>query len=164
MDKDPKFYFEVESSVSNAKQKTRIKSKCDAGRDISESEVEYEVDQGILSKQILRLLFSIVSWDEVIVMEQPEGYVNPEKPDRVYHLKKNLYRLKQSPRQWYLRFDKFMTENNFQRCPFDCCVYHKDVGDISKIYLLLYVDNMLIACKYMDKINDLKQQLRVHLR
>lgn len=54
MDKDPKFYFEVESSVSNAKQKTRIKSKSDARRDISESEVEYEADQGIMSYQLVR--------------------------------------------------------------------------------------------------------------
>ena len=53
-----------------------------------------------------------------------------------------------------------MTENNFQRCPFDCCVYHKDVEDDSKIYLLLYVDDMLIACKHMDQIDTLKQQLR----
>lgn len=48
---------------------------------------------------MLRLLFSMVNWDEVIVMEQPEGYVNPEKPGRVYHLKNFLYRLKQSPGQ-----------------------------------------------------------------
>ena len=53
-----------------------------------------------------------------------------------------------------------MTENNFQRCPFDCCVYHKDVEDDSKIYLLLYVDDMLIAYKYMDQIDTLTQQLR----
>ena len=53
-----------------------------------------------------------------------------------------------------------MIENNFQRCPFDCYVYHKDMEDGSKIYLLLYVDDMLIACKHMDQIDALKQQLR----
>ncbi|KAH9671115.1 hypothetical protein KPL70_017228 [Citrus sinensis] len=66
--------------------------------------------------------------NEMIVMKQPEGYVDPRKPDH--------------------------------RCPFDCCVYHKGVGDDSEIYLLLYVDDMLIACKHMDQINKLKQQLR----
>ena len=95
--------------------------------------------------------------DEMIVMRQLEGYVNPEKLDYACHLKKSLYGLKQSPRQWYLRFDRFMTENNFQRCPFDCCVYHKDVEDGNKIYLLLYVDDVLIVCKHMDKIDTLKQ-------
>ena len=38
-------------------------------------------------------------------------------------------------------------------------MYHKGVGDDSEIYLLLYVDDMLIACKHMDQINKLKQQL-----
>ena len=54
-----------------------------------------------------------------------------------------------------------MTENNFLRYPFHCYVFHKDVKDDSKIYLLLYVDNMLIAYKYMDHIDTLKQLLRV---
>ncbi|KAH9770981.1 hypothetical protein KPL71_012549 [Citrus sinensis] len=97
--------------------------------------------------------------NEMIVMKQPEGYVDPSRPDHVCHLRKSLYGLKQSPRQWYLRFDGFMLENSFQRCHFDCCVYHKDVGDDKEIYLLLYVDDMLIACKHMDQINKLKQQL-----
>ncbi|KAH9779667.1 hypothetical protein KPL71_007786 [Citrus sinensis] len=97
--------------------------------------------------------------NEMIVMKQLEGYVDPRRPDHVCHLRKSLYGLKQSPRQWYLRFDKFMLENSFQRCPFNCCVYHKDVGDDREIYLLLYVDDMLIACKHMDQINKLKQQL-----
>ncbi|KAH9765484.1 hypothetical protein KPL70_001889 [Citrus sinensis] len=98
--------------------------------------------------------------NEMIVIKQPEEYVDPRRPDHVCHLRKSLYGLKQSPRQWYLRFDRFMLENSFQRCPFDCCVYHKGVGDDSVIYLLLYVDDMLIACKNMDQINKLKQQLR----
>ena len=32
--------------------------------------------------------------------------------------------------------------------------------DGSKIYLLLYVDDMLIACKHMDQIDELKKQLK----
>ena len=92
--------------------------------------------------------------EEMIVMAQPRGYENPDKADYVCLLKKSLYGLKQSPRQWYLRFDKFMAENSFQRCSYDCCVYHKDLRDGGKIYLLLYVDGM------MDQIDKLKKQLK----
>jgi len=38
--------------------------------------------------------------EEVIYMEQPEGYVIPGKEDMVCQLEKSLYGLKQSPRCW----------------------------------------------------------------
>ncbi|KAK1654004.1 hypothetical protein QYE76_071809 [Lolium multiflorum] len=39
--------------------------------------------------------------EEEIYMDQPEGYVVPGKEDLVCKLKRSLYGLKQSPRQWY---------------------------------------------------------------
>ena len=73
-------------------------------------------------------------------------------------LKKSLYGLKQSPRQWYKRFDSFMILNGFKRSEFDSCVYIKFV-DGSPIYLLLYVDDMLISAKSKKQITALKAQL-----
>lgn len=46
--------------------------------------------------------------EEDIYMHQPEGFVVPGKEDYVCLLKRSLYGLKQSPRQWYKRFDSFM--------------------------------------------------------
>ncbi|KAG8473450.1 hypothetical protein CXB51_035780 [Gossypium anomalum] len=43
--------------------------------------------------------------EEDIYMQQPEGFTVSEKEDYVCLLKKSLYGLKQSPRQWYKRFD-----------------------------------------------------------
>ena len=43
--------------------------------------------------------------DEDIYMVQPEGFVVDGKSNLVCKLKKSLYGLKQSPRQWYKRFD-----------------------------------------------------------
>ena len=45
---------------------------------------------------------------EEIYMTQPEGYKVAGNEDWVCKLSKLLYGLKQSPRQWYKRFDKFM--------------------------------------------------------
>jgi hypothetical protein len=45
---------------------------------------------------------------EEIYMSQPDGFKVAGKENWVCKLNKSLYRLKQSPRQWYKRFDKFM--------------------------------------------------------
>ena len=46
--------------------------------------------------------------EQQIYMHQPEGFEIQGKEDHVCLLKKSLYGLKQSPRQWYKRFDTFM--------------------------------------------------------
>ncbi|GKE04317.1 retrotransposon protein, putative, ty1-copia subclass, partial [Tanacetum coccineum] len=46
--------------------------------------------------------------EEVIYMRQPQGY---EQGNKVCLLNKSLYGLKQSPRQWYRRFDEYMLSN-----------------------------------------------------
>ena len=46
--------------------------------------------------------------NEEIYMTQPDGYKAAGKEHLACKLKKSLYGLKQSPRQWYKRFDKFI--------------------------------------------------------
>jgi hypothetical protein len=77
--------------------------------------------------------------EEEVYMDQPEGFVVPGKEDLVCKLKRSLYSLKQSPRQWYKRFGSFMLAHGFKRSQYDSCVYIKFVNG-SPIYLLLYVD------------------------
>ena len=81
------------------------------------------------------------------------------KEDHVCMLKKSLYGLKQSPRQWYKRFDSFMTSHDFKRSNFDSCVYFKCYDDQSFLYLQLYVDDMLIAAKDRREVDRVKVQL-----
>ena len=42
--------------------------------------------------------------DEEIYMDQPIGFVTEGQEGKVYHLKRSIYGLKQSFRQWYLQF------------------------------------------------------------
>ena len=97
--------------------------------------------------------------EDDIYMVYPEGFVQPRKEHLVCKLKKSLYGLKQSPRQWYKRFDSYMLQIGYMRCEYDCCVYVKSIDDGSFIFLLLYVDDMLIAAKNMVDVNKLKSLL-----
>lgn len=83
--------------------------------------------------------------EEDIYMDQPEGFVIPGKEDLT------PYGLKQSPRFWYKRFDSFMISQGFKRSNYDSCIYLKIIKG-STIYLLLYVDDMLIAAKDKEEI------------
>ena len=48
--------------------------------------------------------------DKEIYMQQPKGFLVPGKEHVVSKLTRNLYGLKQEPRQWYKKFDSFMTK------------------------------------------------------
>ncbi|CAL1393099.1 unnamed protein product [Linum trigynum] len=49
-----------------------------------------------------------------------------------------------------------MLELGYNKSPYDCCVYHSKVEDGSMIYLVLYVDDMLIAARSKSDIQKLK--------
>ena len=57
--------------------------------------------------------------EEDIYMQQPKDFVVSSKEDCVCLLKKSLYGLNQSSRQWYKRFYSFMISHNFRRCTYD---------------------------------------------
>src|SRR4051812_47932581 len=46
--------------------------------------------------------FLIGELDEEIIMDQPEGFRSESQESKVYRLKRSIYRLKQSSREWYL--------------------------------------------------------------
>ena len=61
--------------------------------------------------------------EEEIYMQQPDGYIQPDKEDMVCRLKKSLYGLKQSPRCWNRVFSEYMESIDFKQSTADPCVY-----------------------------------------
>ena len=88
-------------------------------------------------------------------MQQPEGFVVQGKEHMLCKLTRSLYRLKQAQRQWYKKFDSFMTKSGFSKAEKDPFCYFKKYSD-SYVFLLLHVDDMLIAGSSMSDINNLK--------
>ncbi|KAH9718108.1 hypothetical protein KPL71_022089 [Citrus sinensis] len=117
---------------------------------------EYELE---LAQLDVKTAFLHRDLEEEIYMIQPCGFRVAGKENRVCRLIKSLYGLKKTPRQWYKRFDQFIQWQKFTRSEHDHCVYFRRLPDGAFIYLLLYVDDMLIASKNRDEIERLKKQL-----
>ena len=93
--------------------------------------------------------------EEEIFMEQPPGF--EKKGDLVCRLKKSLYGLKQSPRQWYKLLDQFLRDKSYRRSDVDPCIYVKEDKDL--IMIALYVDDLIIASKSEKLMKETKQNL-----
>ena len=94
--------------------------------------------------------------DETIYMEQPENFVIGNSKSMVYKLKKSLYGLNQSPRLWYHKFHKIISSFSFVINPVDKCIYHK-VSVSKYIFLVLYVDDILLATNDLNLLHDTKK-------
>ncbi|GJR67770.1 retrovirus-related pol polyprotein from transposon TNT 1-94 [Tanacetum coccineum] len=56
---------------------------------------------------------------EEVYVNQPDRFVDPHNPDKVYHLKKALYGLKQAPRVWYDELSNFLVSKGFSKGSID---------------------------------------------
>nr|GEZ95558.1 retrovirus-related Pol polyprotein from transposon TNT 1-94 [Tanacetum cinerariifolium] len=52
---------------------------------------------------------------EEVCIAQPDGFVDPYHPKKVYQLRKALYGLKQAPRAWYDKLSKFLISKGFTK-------------------------------------------------
>lgn len=91
-----------------------------------------------------------------VYVKQPEGY--NDFSNKVYKLNKALYGLKESPRAWYECFNDFIKNLGFDRSKHDYCLYVKRENNVT-VYILLFVDDLLICCRDVNIINNIKTQL-----
>nr|GFB60250.1 copia protein [Tanacetum cinerariifolium] len=81
---------------------------------------------------------------EEVYVNQPDGFVNPYHPDKVYRLKKALYGLKQAPRAWYDELSKFLLSKGFTKGFIDPTLFMtKHRGDI--LLVQIYVDDIIFG-------------------
>jgi hypothetical protein len=94
--------------------------------------------------------------EEKIYMKQPEGF--DDDSDRACKLKKSIYGLKQASRQWYIKFHKIITSFGFIENIVDQYIYLKVSGS-KVIFLVLYVDDILLASNDLGLLHETKQLL-----
>lgn len=92
-----------------------------------------------------------------IYIYQPEGFIMGK--NKVCKLNRALYGLRESPRTWYNCFHEHMLSLEFAVSKIDSCLYFKQKEDWT-IYLILYVDDLLICCSDVEKLNEIKKLLK----
>nr|GEX80512.1 hypothetical protein [Tanacetum cinerariifolium] len=81
---------------------------------------------------------------EEVYVNQPDGFVDPYHPDKVYRLKKTLYGLKQAPRAWYDELSNFLVSKGFSKGSTDPTLFiTKQRGDI--LLVQIYVDDIIFG-------------------
>ena len=96
---------------------------------------------------------------EDIYMLQPPGFVDSEKGDLVCKLKKSLYGLKQSGREWHTHLKNTLSHIGFICCISDNSVFFKLDDDGNYIFVLTYVDDLLITAASPNVVHGIKEHL-----
>ncbi|XP_038976116.1 uncharacterized mitochondrial protein AtMg00810-like [Phoenix dactylifera] len=96
-------------------------------------------------------------------MEQPPGFVDSSFPQHVCLLQKALYGLKQAPRQWFSTFSSFLLEQGFTVSKADPSLFLFTCTSIH-IYILIYVDDILLTGNNTDAIADLLLRLQLRFK
>ncbi|PKU79468.1 Retrovirus-related Pol polyprotein from transposon TNT 1-94 [Dendrobium catenatum] len=94
-----------------------------------------------------------------VYMKQPQGFIDPQQPNHVCKLRKALYGLKQAPRQWFHKHTSFLQAFGFHFSKADPSLLIYDKND-TQLYLLIYVDDILISGNNKHTLQQLLAQLR----
>lgn len=96
-----------------------------------------------------------------LYMRQPPGFAEIGKEDLVCKLKRSIYALKQSGRCWNQVLHTVLLNHNFKQCDSDPCLYVRRDKQ-STIFLLIYVDDILIGCTEESETYKVYQDLKKH--
>ncbi|GJS03483.1 retrovirus-related pol polyprotein from transposon TNT 1-94 [Tanacetum coccineum] len=77
----------------------------------------YAQEEGIDFEESFALVarLEVVRLFEEIYVAQLDGFIDPNYPEKVYHVRKSLYGLKQAPRAWYDELSNFLMSKGFTK-------------------------------------------------
>ena len=111
-----------------------------------------------LEQMNVKATFLLRDLNEKIYTQRLAGFVISGNEHMVCKLNRSLYGLKQALRHWYKKFGSFMCKSDFHESEKDQCCCFKKYTD-SYMFLLLYVDDILILGSSMREINHLQASM-----
>eukprot|EP00170_Pyropia_yezoensis_P002164 contig_9108_g2168 len=96
--------------------------------------------------------------EEELYVRQPKGYERGD-PTLVFRLRKALYGLKQAARQWYLELVNLMLRMGMTQSDADPCLFYHDGDGGRRMFVLFYVDDILLAAANQSDIEVMKEKV-----
>jgi len=98
--------------------------------------------------------------DEEVYMSQPPGFSHPSLPNHVCKLQKALYGLKQAPWAWFACLSTKLFDLGFTSSNVNSSLFLLRTTSLT-MFVLVYVDYIIITASVPAAISDLLQQLRM---
>jgi hypothetical protein len=96
---------------------------------------------------------------EEVYMTQPPGYHHPQFPNHICKLRKAIYGLKQAPQAWFSRLSNRLLALGFHSSKSDSSLFICHTNTV-KIYVLIYVDDIIITSSSSVAIDQLLSSLQ----
>nr|GEZ85032.1 retrovirus-related Pol polyprotein from transposon TNT 1-94 [Tanacetum cinerariifolium] len=81
---------------------------------------------------------------EEVYVAQPDGFIDPDHPEKVYQLRKSPYGLKQAPRAWYDDLSNFLIPKGFSKGTIDLTLFTIRYGE-DILLVQIYVDDIIFG-------------------
>ncbi|GJV36459.1 retrovirus-related pol polyprotein from transposon TNT 1-94 [Tanacetum coccineum] len=91
--------------------------------------------------------------NEEVYVAQPSRFIDFEKPDHVYKLKKALYGFKQAPKAWYDRLKAFLIKHEYKMGMVDNTLFTKKKSS-NLIIVQIYVDDIIFGSTCQDMCDE----------
>ncbi|KAL3687453.1 hypothetical protein R1sor_013762 [Riccia sorocarpa] len=106
-----------------------------------------------LSHLDVRTAFLHGELQDEVYLTLPPGF-KTSSPHIVFRLCKALYGLRQAPRAWYDKIDRFFRDAGLRRSDYDPSLYFSNEGG-EYVFILIYVDDLLVTANHSRRIQQL---------
>lgn len=102
--------------------------------------------------------------EEEIFLEQPPGFQKHGQESKVLKLHKSIYGLKQSARAWNKKATEALAQIGFIQGKADQCLYTRKEKNGTTTYVLLYVDDILVAGTSTKSTKEVGKNLQKYFK
>jgi hypothetical protein len=93
-------------------------------------------------------------------MRQPPGCKINGQENKVCKLQKSIYGLRQAGRIWNTVFHEFLINSGCTQCITDECLYVAKLSNNKVMFVLIYVDDVIVATNSKTALNELKARIK----